>query len=134
MSGFSLLRIAGSALTAQRFRMDVISSNIANLETTRTPEGGPYHRRIVSFQSMLLGQEQVQGVKVAQLTEDPSERLVYDPSHPDADPETGMVHYPDMDLITELTDLMSAQRSFEMNSNAIAIARQVYTKSMDIGR
>lgn len=134
MSGFSLLRIAGSALTAQRFRMDVISSNIANLETTRTPEGGPYHRKIVSFQSMMVGENQGQGVKVAQLTEDPSERLVYDPSHPDADPETGMVHYPAMDLITELTDLMSAQRSFEMNSNAIAIARQVYTKSMEIGR
>ena len=134
MSGFSLLRIAGSALTAQRFRMDVISSNIANLETTRTPEGGPYHRKIVSFQSMMVGENQGQGVKVAQLTEDPSERLVYDPSHPDADPETGMVRYPDMDLITELTDLMSAQRSFEMNSNAIAIARQVYTKSMEIGR
>jgi len=134
VSGFSLLRIGGSALTAQRFRMDVISSNIANLETTRTPEGGPYHRKIVSFESMMVGESQGQGVKVAQLTEDPSERLVYDPSHPDADPETGMVHYPDMDLITELTDLMSAQRSFEMNSNAIAIARQVYTKSMDIGR
>lgn len=134
MSGFSLLRIAGSALTAQRFRMDVISSNIANLETTRTPEGGPYHRKIVSFEPMMVGESQGQGVKVAQLTEDPSERLVYDPSHPDADPETGMVRYPDMDLITELTDLMSAQRSFEMNSNAIAIARQVYTKSMEIGR
>jgi len=134
VSGFSLLRIAGSALTAQRFRMDVISSNIANLETTRTPEGGPYHRKIVSFEPMMVGESQGQGVKVAQLTEDPSERLVYDPSHPDADPETGMVRYPDMDLITELTDLMSAQRSFEMNSNAIAIARQVYTKSMEIGR
>lgn len=83
---------------------------------------------------MMVGENQGQGVKVAQLTEDPSERLVYDPSHPDADPETGMVHYPDMDLITELTDLMSAQRSFEMNSNAIAIARQIYTKSMEIGR
>jgi len=134
VSGFSLLRIAGSALTAQRFRMDVISSNIANLETTRTPDGGPYHRKIVSFQSMMVGENQGQGVKVAQLTEDPSERLVYDPSHPDADPETGMVRYPDMDLVTELTDLMSAQRSFEMNSNAIAIARQIYTKSMEIGR
>jgi len=58
VSGFSLLRIAGSALTAQRFRMDVISSNIANLETTRTPEGGPYHRKIVSFQSMMVGENQ----------------------------------------------------------------------------
>lgn len=132
MSTFSLLAIPGSALTAERFRMDVISSNIANIETTRTPDGGPYHRKVVSFQSVMMGDSE--GVKVSQLSEDPSEKLVYDPSNPDADPQTGMVRYPNIDLITELTDLLSAQRSYEMNSNAIAVARQVYTKTMEIGK
>lgn len=130
--GFSLIRIAGSALTAERLRVDVISSNLANMQTTRTPNGGPYHRRIVSFESVMMGQGK--GVKVAQIVEDPSEKTVYDPSHPDADPETGMVRYPNIDVVSEMTDLISAQRSFEMNSNAVAIARQVYTKAMEIGK
>ncbi|WP_018962655.1 flagellar basal body rod protein FlgC [Coprothermobacter platensis] len=132
MAGFSLLRIPGSALTAERFRMDVISSNLANIETTQTPEGGPYHRKIVSFETTLMGEGE--GVRVSGVTEDTGERLVYDPSNPNADAQTGMVRYPDIDMITEMTDLISAQRSFEMNSNAIAIARQIYTKTLEIGK
>lgn len=132
MAGFSLLRIPGSALTAERFRMDIISSNLANIETTQTPEGGPYHRKIVSFETALMGEGE--GVRVSGVTEDTGERLVYDPSNPNADAQTGMVRYPDIDMITEMTDLISAQRSFEMNSNAIAIARQIYTKTLEIGK
>jgi flagellar basal-body rod protein FlgC len=75
-----------------------------------------------------------EGVRVSGVTADTGERLVYAPSNPNADVPTGMVRYPDIDMITEMTDLISAQRSFEMNSNAIAIARQIYTKTLEIGK
>ena len=122
------LEIAASGLSAQRARFDVIAMNIANAETTRTPEGGPYRRKVVHFEEApflpLLGgitelanpgEERLGGVRVTGVSEDPSDgQLMYDPGHPDADRD-GYVRMPNVSITTELVDLMDASRLFEAN-------------------
>ncbi|MCC6178099.1 MAG: flagellar basal body rod protein FlgC [Chloroflexi bacterium] len=144
----NILKTAGSALTAQRLRMDVIASNLANAEATSTPEGGPYKRERVVFAPMLrdslnkLGssaQSIVQGsapggVQVTAILEDQDEpRQVYDPTHPDAD-ESGYVAYPNVDLVTEMTDMLSASRSYEANVTIINVAKSMAQRALDLGR
>ena len=147
MNFFSSLETSASGLTAPRLRMDVISSNIANVSTTRTPQGGPYQRQRVVFEprqeaQFLLPtdpgqrhQAQVgKGVRVAGLSPDPRPaRLVYDPGHPDANPD-GYVAMPNINIVNEMVDMMSATRAYEANVAAISAARSMAQSALDIGR
>ncbi len=143
MSIFSSFRISGSALTAQRLRMDVISSNIANAETIKTPDGGPYQRKLVRFapipvRSTARGDSTTgptsAGVVVTSIFADGKPpRDVFDPGNPDANAE-GYIQFPNIDLITEMTDMMSATRSYEANIAAINAAKAMAQRAIDIGR
>jgi flagellar basal-body rod protein FlgC len=145
MSIFSALRISSSGLTAERMRMDVIADNIANAETTRTADGtGPYVRKIVSFKENLDKElnnntgkyESTQnGVKVDKISKDEISPLkkVYDPSHPDADKD-GNVMMPNVNILNEMVDLISASRAFEANVTAINSEKQMAMKALEIGR
>lgn len=131
--GFSLVDIPASALTAERLRMDVVSNNIANVDTTRTPTGGPYRRRFVVFEP-ILDEDVPRGVRVSAVLADNSPpRLVYDPSHPDAN-TAGYVAYPNIDIVTEMVDLIGATRAYEANSVSLSMARSMYLKTLEIGR
>jgi flagellar basal-body rod protein FlgC len=148
MSFWDSLRIGASGLLAQRLRLDVISNNIANAQTTRTAEGGPYRRQDVVFtaqnQSSFLpafiaarrGEPHAitSGVQVATITSDASEGpRVYDPTHPDADDE-GYVSYPNVNPVIEMTNMLSATRSYEANLTVIDAAKRMALKALDIGR
>jgi flagellar basal-body rod protein FlgC len=146
MSLFGALDISASGLTAERLRMNVTAENLANAQTTRGVDGGAYKRKLVvleqadgsagparpSFGSQLDGA--MSGVKVAQVAEDSApDRMVYDPSHPDADAQ-GYVHMPNVNPVTEMVDLISASRSYEANVTAMQTAKQMYSKTLDILR
>ncbi|MGE5620284.1 MAG: flagellar basal body rod protein FlgC [Sphingomonadaceae bacterium] len=142
MSFASSLRISASGLTAQRLRMDVVSGNIANLQTTRTTAGGPYKRREVVFSASPARGGVVPavnrgvnptGVRVAGVVENGGTRLVSDPSHPDAD-ENGIVAYPDIDLVQEMTDMMSAVRAYEASVAALNAAKSMAVRALDLGK
>lgn len=143
-----ILKTAGSALTAQRLRMDVIASNLANAEATSTPEGGPYKRERVVFEPKLrdtmskLGEQSSSiasgsatgGVVVRAIVKDDEDpRMVLDPTHPDADAD-GFVAYPNVDLVTEMTDMLSASRSYEANITIVNVAKSMAQRALDIGR
>lgn len=140
--------ISASALTAQRLRMDVISSNIANAETTRASvvdgKAVPYRRKLVvletsdsnSFANVLNSKMngQSEGVKVQAITEDPSPlKPVYNPSHPDADAE-GYVYMPNVDITKEMVDMLSASRSYEANVTMLNASKAMVSKALEIGR
>ncbi len=150
MSFWRALRISASALSAQRLRLDVISNNVANAETTRTDEGGPYQRQDViftaqgaqtSFSSFLpvnktLNDEELDlnGVQVSEVITDTSTgATVYDPSHPDAD-ENGYVTYPNVNLAVEMTNMLSATRSYEASLTVLEASRSMAVKALEIGR
>lgn len=151
MSIFSAINTSASALTAQRLRMDVISSNIANAQTTRATinENGeyePYRRKMVvmeptgnSFKSFLshasgLSTDQTTGVRVSKIVEDDAPfKVVYNPNHPDAN-EAGYVEMPNVDPLKEMVDLMSATRSYEANVTAINASKSMLLKALEIGR
>jgi flagellar basal-body rod protein FlgC len=148
MSGiFSAFKITASGLTAQRLRMDVIAANVANAETTRTAEGGPYQRKVVVF-STQEPQKQIaplaarfadqkpatSGVRVEAILSDESRgHRVYDPDHPDADAD-GFVTYPNVNVVTEMTDMLSATRSYEANVTVFNALKAMALKALDIGR
>lgn len=146
MSIFSSFNINASGMTAQRYRMDVISENIANINTTRTADGEPYRRKVVTFEeknatphsfSAYLGhaseQYTGQGVKVGHVTEDnwTQMNMVYDPSHPDAD-ENGYVTYPNVNTVTEMTNLIDASRSYEANATAFTASKAMAMKGLEM--
>ncbi|MDX2481779.1 MAG: flagellar basal body rod protein FlgC [Desulfuromusa sp.] len=143
MDIFTTMKISASALKAQRIRMNAISSNLANIETTRTPDGGPYRKREVVFQSSQQGfaatldtqmRDAVQGVKVSQIqASSQPPRMVYDPSHPDAD-EQGQVAMPNISLIEETADMMSASRAYEANITVVKSAKRMALKALSIGQ
>lgn len=146
MSVFQSFNINASGLTAQRFRTDVISENIANVNTTRTEDGTPYRRKIVTFQekgvtefSNVLKHTREgalgNGVKVATLTEDYETdfTMTYDPSHPDAD-ENGYVSYPNVNIVTEMTNLIDASRSYEANATAFDASKSILTTGLSLGK
>jgi flagellar basal-body rod protein FlgC len=144
MGFLSSIDISGSALTAQRLRMDVISENIANAETTMTDTGEPYRRKVCvlgerqSFSSALdraLGADtQSKGVMVTQIVTDNSDfELEYDPEHPLAD-EDGYVRKPNVDEVEEIIDLMEATRSYEANVTALNATKSMAVKALDIGK
>ncbi|HBT38711.1 MAG: Flagellar basal-body rod protein FlgC [Thermotoga sp. 50_1627] len=134
MSEFTIFNVSASGMTAQRLRLDVIASNIANSETTRTERGGPYRRKVPIFAEHLLDKNRTSAVKVVRIEEDPSPfRLVYDPSHPDAD-ENGYVSYPNVNVLREMVDLINAQRSYEANVSAFNVTKSMITSALQIGR
>jgi flagellar basal-body rod protein FlgC len=147
MAFLSSLNISGSGLTATRLRMDIISENIANQETTRTANGGPYRRKMVvyepientSFRSMMQrrmnkSSASARGVKVTQIVEDPTEFTpVYNPEHPDAD-ENGYVMMPNVDPVKETIDLMAATRAYEANLTAFNAVKSMAAKALELGR
>ncbi len=133
-------KICGSGLAAQRAKMDVVSSNLANISTTRTPEGGPYRRKAVAlsaeevsgrFDSSL--KEAVQSVKVDEITEDPKVKMMYDPAHPDADAK-GFVAMPDINLMSEMADMIAASRAFEACVTAFDATKSMALKTLEMGR
>ncbi|WP_199617949.1 flagellar basal body rod protein FlgC [Paenibacillus alkalitolerans] len=141
--------ISSSALTSQRLRMDVISSNIANAETTRgklvNGRWVPYQRKLVvmepkanvSFAEMLrgkMGNSAGEGVKVSKIYNDPEPfKQVYNPAHPDAD-ENGFVLMPNVDVMKEMVDMLSATRSYEANVTALNASKALITKALEIGK
>jgi len=152
MSVFSSMRTSASGLTSQRLRMDVISNNIANAETTRTAEGGAYRRQEVVFSPNQVGQVpfidllrgdakagnvpgvNTEGVQPQGIVEDKAPmRRVYDPGHPDAGPD-GYVEYPNVNIVTEMTDMLSATRSYEANVTVFNSVKQMAQRALDIGR
>ena len=149
MSMFSAFNINASGLTAQRYRMDVISENVANASTTRTADGTPYRRKVVAFEEKgrrdtfqrLLGQATRghdytgAGVKVHGVYEDhvTEMNLVYDPSHPDAD-ENGYVEYPNVNIITEMTNMIDASRAYEANSTAFNASKAMVLKALELAQ
>ncbi len=128
----NLLRImdsVSSGLSAQRTRMEVASANLANAQTTRTPEGGPYRR-----QDVVLASNGEDGVKVAEIRKDQSPpRLQYDPGHPDAD-ERGMVAYPNVSVVEEMVDMITASRAYEAGLTALSTSTAMADSALEIGR
>lgn len=155
MSFWNSLRIASSALSAQRLRLDLISNNIANAETTRTADGGPYQRQDVVFSpqggnaflprflsvlrsfrggGVSVPPADVAGVRVNTIMTDQSEGpRIYDPTHPDAD-EEGYVNYPNVNLVVEMTNMLSATRSYEAGLAVVDAAKRMAQKALEIGR
>ncbi len=146
MGLFSSLRISASALGAQRLRMDVVANNVANVNSTRGPDGGPYRRQSVVFREQqqgpafrdLLGVAQDRtrgaGVEVTQIHRDTSPaRRVHDPSHPDADAD-GYVLLPNIDVVTEMTDLVGASRAYEASVTVLNATKSLAQSALNIGR
>jgi len=144
MSFLSSLNISGSALTAQKYRLDVISQNIANAQVTKTENGTPYRRKMVvlgsvdtgSFQDALNSAVKVnkEGVQVEKVIDDPSDLVpVYDPSHPDANAD-GYVMYPNVNTAQEMIDAMGASRAYEANVTALNATKSIVLKALEIGR
>lgn len=148
MSFWSSLRVSASGLLAQRLRLDVISNNMANAQTTKTSTGGPYQRQDVVFStdnksSFLphflasrngISSVENSGVRVAEIVTDTTPGpKVYDPTHPDAD-ESGYVSYPNVDPIVEMTNMLSATRSYEANLAVVEASKTMALKTLEIGR
>lgn len=153
MNLFGVMDISGSALDAERVRAEVVSANMANAETTRTASGGPYQRQHVVFASAPVGQPQNfaqallatgagagrqpqqeigQGVRVSAVLSDTEPALRrYDPGHPDAD-ANGYVNYPNINPLTEMVDLMGAQRAYGMNVSAVTASKSMIASTLDI--
>ncbi len=143
MGVFDVFKIGASGLSAQRLRMESIATNLANIQTTRTDEGGPFRKKEVvfvpkdvtdtrNFGSIL--QQKFEGVKVEEVTESekPFERT-YDPFHPDADKD-GYVNFPNVNVMSEMSDMIAATRAYEANVNVINSAKDMFMKSLEIGR
>lgn len=138
---FNSMRVSASGLSAERLRMDVISSNITNASTTRGADGQPYRRKIAVFsenlkKEMIDGEvkENSMGVKAVGIIEDDSPlRKVYNPSHPDAD-EEGYVSMPNVNYLNEMADLIVASRAYEANMTVMDAHKSVFMKSLEIGR
>ncbi|MBE5865595.1 MAG: flagellar basal body rod protein FlgC [Lachnospiraceae bacterium] len=147
MSMFASFNVNASGMTAQRLRMDIISENVANANTTRTEDGSPYVRKIVTFgtkgeavsnnfHKVLKGASASyvsQGVKVNGIYEDQETegKMVYDPSHPDAD-ENGYVTYPNVNIVTEMTNLIDASRAYEANATAFSASKSMALKGLQL--
>lgn len=139
------LRVSASGMAAQRMRMNTISSNIANINTTRTPEGGPYRRKDVVFESMpdqrnfgelvtVKPDEQVQRVQVTDVVSDRKAPLMkYEPDNPDAN-EEGYVAYPNINLMEEMANMIQASRSYEANVSAVQASKDMAMSALEIGR
>lgn len=138
------MRISASGLTAQRTKMNTVAENIANMETTRTEQGRPYQRKMVVLSEKspekfkdILGRSEAKsgGVEVVEILPSQEDyRLVHNPSHPDADPETGYVAMPNVDLLTEVADMMLSRRAYDAGATAISNTRSMILKALEIGK
>ena len=151
MAFASIMNIVGSGLTAEQLRLDVISENITNMNTTRTEGGGPYRRKVVRFEAEAdrdgfrralaaamdasnRGAEKAGGVRVTDLLEDPSDLPVtFDPDHPDAN-EDGYVEMPNVTLVKEIADAMAATQAYSANVTAFNTLKTVLQRGLEIGR
>ena len=149
MGMFFGIDASASGLTAERLRMDVISNNIANSNTTRTETGGAYKRRFVVFeprtrepktfekalmQAVGLSRQTGEGVRAVSIMEDDTQGpIVYDPGHPDANAD-GYVEKPNVNIVTEMVDMITAQRAYEANATAITASKAMASKALDIGK
>ena len=145
MSTINAMNVSASGMTAQRLRMDIISQNIANVNTTRDENGNPYRRKEVVFGEkdnstfgdvlMRTSESVGNGVKVTQIVDDTNAemRKVYDPSHPDAD-EDGYVTYPNVNIVQEMTDMIDASRSYEANVTAFNATKNMALKGLEVGK
>lgn len=154
MAFLNTLNIIGSGLTAQQLRLDIVSENVTNSSTTRTENGDEaYRRKVVRFQSVTGAEtfeeamarvarggpvarngEQVGGVRVTDIIEEQTDfKLVYDPTHPDADDE-GYVSYPNVDMVKEVTDAMAATQAYSANITVMNAVKDIMTKGLEIGR
>jgi flagellar basal-body rod protein FlgC len=148
MSIFKSFGVNASGMTAERYRMDIISQNVANANTTRTEDGTPYKRKIVTFSERNMdptkfgtifarsrGMDVGDGVKVSRVFEDEISEMkrVYDPAHPDAD-EDGYVWYPNVDIVTEMTNMIDATRAYEANATAFTASKSMAMKGLNIGQ
>ena len=138
MSVFDTIRIAASGLTAERLRMDVAASNLANAQTTRTqngPAGTPYEAEAVVFQAQQMGpMAAAQGVSAVAIVKPPSPNVrVYDPTNPAAD-RTGFVNYPNVDVASQMTDMMGAARSYQVDATVAQAAKQQALDALDLGK
>ncbi len=143
---FDSINISAAGLSAERIRMNLIANNIANMHTTRTEEGGPYRRQYVIFEEVFDKvrrgrgglETRMGGVRVAEIgRSDLDPKMIWDPSHPDAvkeGPNQGYVAMPNINPVSEMVDMISAQRAYEANVQAIAAARSIIMKSLDIGK
>lgn len=145
MDFFTAMDVSSSAMSAERTRMNLISSNLANANSTKTAEGGPYKRKDAVFSAVPVGQSfdsalnkaavnVPEGVAVVQITEDQNPpRLQYDPSHPDADAQ-GYVAYPNVNVVEEMADMIAATRAYEANVTATQAAKSMALKTLEISR
>lgn len=146
MGMFQAFNISASGMTAERFRTDVIAENVANVNTTRTEDGTPYRRKVVTFEErqvtpfskVLSGTREAalgNGVKVSRLAEDRETDYImkYDPSHPDAD-ANGYVSYPNVNIVTEMTNLIDASRAYEANATAFEASKSMAQAGLQIGK
>jgi flagellar basal-body rod protein FlgC len=142
MNLFGMLEASGSALSAERWRAEVVSANMANADTTRTAEGGPYRRQLVVFRAhplprfpLLLAsmrQTPPAAVSVDRVVADPTPLpRRYEPGHPDAD-SSGYVTYPNVNPVMEMTDLLSAVRAYQLNAAAVQAAKSMIQQSLQI--
>jgi flagellar basal-body rod protein FlgC len=152
MGLFTTINTAATGLTAQRTRLDVIANNIANVNTTRTTEGGPFRRSRVIFRPRVsqpywrspflpsyLKEQVGRGVRVVNVEKDydAEVRLVYDPTHPDAiqsGPRKGYVEYPNVNVVNEMVDMISASRAYEANVAIMNGSKSMFLKALEIGR
>ncbi|MBF0537677.1 MAG: flagellar basal body rod protein FlgC [Nitrospirae bacterium] len=133
MDTFAAFNVSASALVAQRQRMNSIASNVANMHTTKTKEGGPYKRQDVVFEVLPI-EAQSEGVQVSQVIRDENEPTkIYNPNHPDADTD-GYVSMPNVNVVEEMVNMMMAQRAYEANISAFNISKGMFLKTLEIGR
>lgn len=136
MSLFRLFDVAGSAMTAQSQRLNVVASNMANADSVSSSFGEAYKAKQVVFEAVPVarGQSQAMGVRVRNIVDDPAPpRLVYDPAHPMAD-EKGYVTYPNVDVVEEMTNMISASRSYQMNADLMNTAKTLLLRTLTLGQ
>ncbi|MFO7727207.1 MAG: flagellar basal body rod protein FlgC [Desulfonatronovibrio sp.] len=145
MSFMKSLDIGASALSAERTHLNIISMNLANVNTTRTPEGGPYQRKTVLFESQPVEtpfgkamqtelDRELRGVRATSvLNDNRPAKMIYDPGHPDADQE-GYVRMPDINVVEEMANMLTAMRTYEANVSSITTTKTMFNKALEIGR
>lgn len=134
------LKICGSGLAAQRAKLEIVTSNLTNVNTTRTPEGGPYRKKAIAFATEeVVGhfdstiKEAIRSVKIDEVKEDINSKMVYDPSHPDADAK-GYVAMPNINIMAEMADMMAANRAYEACVTAFESTKNMTMKTLEMGR
>lgn len=134
MSLIDVYNTGASALTANRFWLETIANNMANSSTTRTPAGGPYQKQMPVFQQMVDDQTGARGVEVVGTVRDSSPgQLVYKPGHPDAD-ANGFVRMPNVNVVTEMVDMITVQRTYDSNVSVVNAAKNMHQKALEIGK